>query len=69
MQRGSGNRTYYNKTASSLNLVELSLLSSVKGQIRSIVQEYIDKKTDRDSTLSNLAQISQEIKTKISMIA
>lgn len=42
---------------------------SLKQQIRTTVQSYIDKKSDRDMTLSTLAQISEQIKEKISMIA
>jgi hypothetical protein len=68
MQRGSGNRTLYT-TKPSFNLNELTTLMEIKIQIRTIVQSYIDKKSDRDMTLSTLAQISKDIKEKISKIS
>jgi hypothetical protein len=68
MQRGSGNRTFY-ATKPSFDLYELTALMEVKIQIREVVESYINKKSDRDMTLSNLAQISQKIKEKVSTIA
>lgn len=69
MQRSSGGRCYYSKKNLKFNLDEMKSLMSLKQQIRTTVQSYIDKKSDRDMTLSTLAQISEQIKEKISMIA
>jgi len=73
MKRGTSSRSYNSSSSSSslnnINFIELNTLGSIKERLRITVQEYLDKKSDRDSTLATLSEISKQVKTKLSTIS
>jgi hypothetical protein len=73
MKRGTSSRSYNSSSSSSslnnINFIELNTLGSIKERLRITVHEYLDKKSDRDSTLATLSEISKQVKTKLSTIS
>lgn len=70
MKRSSSNNRSFNKNIKpTININEINNLKSFKSEIVNTVKNYIDKMADRDVTLSNLKQISEKLKSKISIIS
>lgn len=70
MKRSSSNNRSFNKIIKpTININEINNLKSFKSEIVNTVKNYIDKMADRDLTLSNLKQISEKLKSKISIIS
>lgn len=74
MQRRSGNRSFnkillYDNQGLNINNSEMDLLIKFKTEISTIVKTYITGGCDKDRTLADLKQISEQIKLKISTIS
>jgi hypothetical protein len=73
MQRRTGNRSFnkilYDNQGLNLNNSEMDLLIKFKTEISAIVKTYLTGGSNKDSTLTDLRQISDQIKLKISTIS
>jgi hypothetical protein len=66
MQRSSSKRSFNKIIQPTINFNEINILQSFKDEIKNSVTSYINKKTDRDLTITNLNKISEKLKSKLS---
>ena len=66
MQRSSSKRSFNKIIQPTINFNEINILQSFKDEIKNSVTSYINKKTYRDLTITNINKISEKLKSKLS---